>query len=325
MEILINIVQFLAGLFFVVKGADWLTDGGAGLARRYGISTLVIGLTIVAFGSSAPEFVVSVVSAIKGNTDMAIGNVVGSNIFNILAIMGVTALVAPVKVTISNVRYDMPFILLSSVVVITMLLDGALDGASEDVITRSEGIIMLCIFSIFMSYTYSIALKDKKATKEEPNPQPAMPLWKALVMIITGLAGLIIGGDQLVDGASGIATFMGLSQSIIALTIVSIGTSAPELAASVVAAKKGDTAMALGNIVGSVVFNVFFVLGTSATIFPLTRGHISLVDLALLLTSSVMLWGFCKWGRRKFTLTRTEGAFMITLQVLYYAYLIYKQ
>lgn len=326
--------MFLIGLFAVVKGADWLTDGGAAIARRYGISTLVIGFTIVAFGSSAPEFVVSIVSAIKGNTDMAIGNVVGSNIFNILAIMGITALVAPVPVSRSNVRYDLPFILLSSAIVILTILDGFFNGDSVNIISRSEGLIMLCIFAVFMSYTYAIALSDRKAAAccneaenedaEEDN-KPTIPIWKATMMVVVGLVCLILGGDWLVDGASGIATLMGLSQSIIALTIVSIGTSAPELAASVVAARKGDTAMALGNIVGSVVFNVFFVLGSSAVIFPLSMGNITLIDLGILMTASVMLWWFCKFGKRSYVLTRWEGSAMIILQVLYYAFLIYNK
>lgn len=327
MQIIIDILLFLGGLVGVVKGADWLTDGGAAIARRYGISTLVIGFTIVAFGSSAPEFVVSVVSALKGNTDMAIGNVVGSNIFNILAIMGVTALVAPVPVSRGNIRHDLPFIFLSSIVIVLTILDNAINGHAENIISRSEGLLYLCFFAIFMIYTYSIAMKDKEKDKHKKDKEQltdVMPMWKAALLVIVGLGCLVGGGELLVDGASGLASAMGLSQSIIALTIVSGGTSAPELAASVMAARKGDTAMALGNIVGSVIFNVFFVLGISATIFPLSMGNITYVDLGTLVIASALLWAFCKYGKRAYTLSRTEGTVMILLQILYYAYLIWQ-
>lgn len=325
MQILVDVVIFLLGLAAIVKGADWLTDGAGAIARRYNISTLVIGLTIVAFGSSAPEMVVSVVSALKHNTDMAIGNVVGSNIFNILAIMGATALVAPIKATRNNLLYDLPFLILSSVAIIITAVDSMFDPGTPCVISRSDGMMLLCIFAIFMNYTFAIARSNRSEGKEEEDTvayQP-MPMWKSILFVIVGLAGLVLGGDWLVDGASGIATLMGLSQSIIALTIVSIGTSAPEFAASLMAARKGDTAMALGNIVGSVVFNVFFVLGLSASIFPLTIGHITNVDLITLLASSIMLWYFCAMGKMRHTLTRTEGLAMVVAMILYYAYLIW--
>lgn len=315
--------MFLVGLAAIVKGADWLTDGAGSIARKYNISTLVIGLTIVAFGSSAPEMVVSVVSALKHNTDMAIGNVVGSNIFNILAIMGATALVAPIKATRSNIRYDLPFLILSSVVVVLSCCDSWLDPGTKSQISRSEGLLMLCIFSIFMAYTFAIAHKGQEGADEKEDIYKAMPMWKGILLVLVGLAGLVAGGNWLVDGASGIATTMGLSQSIIALTIVSIGTSAPELAASLMAAKKGDTAMALGNIVGSVVFNVFFVLGLSASIYPLTIGSITNVDLITLLASSALLWYFCVGGKGRHTLSRVEGLAMVLMMILYYAYLIW--
>lgn len=323
MDTLLDVLMFLVGLFAIVKGADWLTDGAGSIARKYNISTLVIGLTIVAFGSSAPEMVVSVLSALKHNTDMAIGNVVGSNIFNILAIMGATAMVAPIKATRSNLRYDLPFLILSSVVVALSCCDAWLDAGATSQISRTEGLLMLCIFCIFMAYTFAIAHRGQGDNDETEDLYKAMPMWKGILFVLVGLAGLIVGGNWLVDGASGIATTLGLSQSIIALTIVSIGTSAPELAASLMAAKKGDTAMALGNIVGSVVFNTFFVLGLSASIYPLTLGTITNVDLITLLAASFALWYFCAGCKGRHTLTRIEGVVLVGAMILYYAYLIW--
>lgn len=318
MSLLINILLFSVGLLAIIKGADWLTDGAASIAERFGIPTLVVGLTIVAIGSSAPEFVVSVLSAIQGNADIALGNIVGSNIFNILGIMGVTALVRPVIVQRSNVLYDVPFAVLSSVAIAATVLLPDSCGTRE--LGRGEGILMLCFFAIFICYTLSIA-SSMKVTQEKKSSK-SVALWKSILGVVVGLALLLLGGNWLVDGASGIASSMGISESIIALTIVSIGTSAPELAASVMAAKKGDTAMALGNVVGSVVFNVFYVLGTAAAIQPLSAKGITTIDIIILLVSSVLLWIFCAFGKKNYTLTRSEGFVFILLMIAYYVYLI---
>lgn len=308
----------------IVKGADWLTDGASAIATRFGIPSIVVGLTIVAMGSSAPELVVSVVSALQGNTDLALGNVVGSNIFNILGIMGITAMVREVKVDRANIRYDVPFAVLSSAVIIITALDGYINGIGfPNIITRTDGMLLLCLFVVFITYTLGIAKPETSTTttaeEKQPSPTPLRGA-KEAIAIIGGLAALIIGGDWLVDGASGIASELGLSDAIIALTIVSAGTSAPELAASIMAAKKGDTAMALGNVVGSVSFNVFFVLGTTATIHPLGIGGVTATDLLLLLAASIVLWIFCKFGKTYYTLTRTEGAILSGMAVFYYIY-----
>jgi len=331
METILFILKFLIGLAAIVKGADWMTDGAANIARRFGISSLVIGMTIVAIGSSAPEFVVSALAAIQGNTDMAIGNVVGSNIFNILAIMGATAFVVPVAASKSNIRNDVPFAVLSSLVVLFAAFDSFFTPGAVNQISRSEGLLMLCLFAIFISYTMAIAkngedseprnleISEGEEKGDSEKKEVTTPLWKDIVYVLGGLAVLIIGGELLVDGASGIATKLGVSQSIIALTIVSIGTSAPELAASLMAAKKGDTAMALGNVVGSVVFNVFFVLGTAAVICPLSLGNISIIDIATLLIASGILWVFCKTHS---SLVKWEGIVLLLIQVTYYTILI---
>lgn len=349
MDVILPIILFSVGLVLIIKGADWLTEGAANIAHHYGIPTIVVGLTIVAVGSSAPEFVVSVISAIQGNADIALGNVVGSNIFNILAIMGVTAIVRPIEAARNNIKYDIPFLVLANFVIAITAFDKFFDPMSKggDCISRTDGLLMLCMFAIFMSYTYSIANSTGIATSSgtanstnsqgiagsASSPASAMEaedtkkggILRSVLFVIVGLVLLVLGGDWLVDGASGIASQMGISDSIIALTIVSGGTSAPELAASVMAAKKGDTAMAVGNIVGSVVFNVFFVLGTAATIHPLGIGGITVFDIVYLLGSSVLLWVLCRFGKQHLTLTRTEGWVMVILAVLYYAVLVIKE
>jgi cation:H+ antiporter len=325
MQELLFVLEFAIGLIAIVKGADWLTDGAASIAHHFGIPTIVVGLTIVAVGSSAPEFVVSVVSAIKGNADMALGNVVGSNIFNILGIVGITAMVTPIVIDRRNMMYDVPFIVLSSLFIAITAFDSFFDTTNPvtDSISRSDGLLMLCTFVVFMSYTLSIA-QNSKHTKEnsEVSSDKKKPLWKNIMWVIIGLVLLIAGGDGLVEGASGIARWLGVSESVIALTIVSAGTSAPELAASVMAAKKGDTAMALGNVVGSVVFNVFFVLGTSAVIFPLGIGGVTTTDIMVLLASSVILWILTAFGQKTLIITRNEGAILVIMAIAYYTYLV---
>ena len=325
MQEIILVLEFVIGLVAIIKGADWLTDGAASIAHHFGIPTIVVGLTIVAVGSSMPEFVVSVVSAFKGNVDMALGNVVGSNIFNILGIVGITALVMPITIDRRNMKYDVPFVVLSSLFIAITAFDSFFDTTNPVVnsISRSDGLLMLCTFAVFMSYTMSIAQKDQnKATDTPANERKQSPLWKNILFVLIGLVLLVAGGDGLVEGASGIARWIGISESVIALTIVSAGTSAPELAASVMAAKKGDTAMALGNVVGSVVFNVFFVLGTSAVIFPLGIGGVTATDILVLLGASVLLWILTAFGQKQLIITRTEGAILVIVAIAYYTYLV---
>ena len=297
-ETLLFIIQFAVGLFLILKGADWLTDGASSIARRFNVSSLVIGLTIVAFGTSAPELVVSAISAIEGHTEMAIGNVVGSNIFNTLAIMGITAMVYPVACSKNNIRYDVPLCLVASVTLFALANDALLSGTSlgESSISRGDGIALLCFFLIFLSYSFAIARSGKKSD------------------------GIAISEQKKDAGASGIASLLGVSQSIIALTIVAAGTSFPELITSVVAARKGDTDMAMGNVVGSNIFNIFFVLGVSSTIAPLKLGNIETIDFATLLAGAVFLWISCKFGKRYHYITRFEGAFLTLCAVGYYIY-----
>lgn len=319
-QMILLISEFAVGLLLIIKGADWLTDGASQIARRFNISSLVIGLTIVAFGTSAPEMVVSVISAVKGQTDLAIGNVVGSNIFNSLAIIGVTAIVCPVACTKGNIRYDVPLCLLASIVLFVMAND-ALLGADEDVISRSDGIILLCFMSIFLTYSITLGINSVNDTVDDRRSSP-VPFWKSVLLLLIGLSVLILGGEWMVDGASGIAANLGVSQSVIALTIVAAGTSFPELMTSVMAARKGDTDMALGNVVGSNIFNIFFILGTSATISPLLRGNIGLIDFMTLVLGALLIWMFCRFGRKYHYITRTEGIVLTLCAVIYYIWSI---
>lgn len=323
MSLLIFIAMFLGGLVAIIKGADFLTDGAAAIARQLGIPSIVVGLTIVAMGSSLPEFVVSVFSAFKGSTDMAVGNIVGSNIFNILGIMGLTATVAPISVNWTNIRNDVPFALLSSIVVLLVAWDGT--------VARTEGLLLLCMFAIFLSYTFSYAKSDKpQQTKmdateaTETSEEKPMGTFKSIVMCVGGLALLLVGGNLLVDGGAGTARLLGMPESLVALTFISIGTSAPELAASLMAARKGDHGMALGNVVGSVVFNVFFVLGTAATVQPLIISGLGMIDFGTLIAASALLWIFCRYGKARFTLSRTEGIILTLVALAYYCWLGYQ-
>lgn len=300
----------------IIKGADWLTDGASAIARRFNIPSLVIGLTIVAFGTSAPELVVSVVSAVEGKTEMAIGNVVGSNLFNTLAIMGTTALIFPVACSKNNIRFDVPFCLLASGLLMGMALHG-------EEISRLDGIILLVFFLVFMAYTFRMARSSRKHKEADDTTVP-MAMWKAVLLFLFGLACLIFGGEWLVDGASGIALLLGVSQSIVALTIVAAGTSFPELVTSVMAARKGDTDMAMGNVLGSNIFNIFLILGVSSTIAPLSLGSIGPIDLGVMTGGVVLLWLFCTFGKKYHYIERHEGALLLFGAIAYYTWAVLK-
>ena len=314
---MIDILILLLGLGLILVGANALTDGASAVAKRFGISDLVIGLTIVAMGTSAPELVVSVTAALNDSAELALGNVVGSNIFNILAIVGCTARVMPISVGKGLMSKELPLVILSSLVMWAVASDTLLDGEAANVVSRIDGILLLAFFAIFMRYTFSIAKADSPDT-EEIKP---MPMWKAALWILGGLAGLIFGGRYFVDGASGIARSLGVSESVIGLTLVAAGTSLPELATSVVAALKKNPGIAIGNVIGSCLFNVFFIIGTAATIAPLPLGGITQTDMLTLVGASVLLWFFgLVIGDRK--ITRVEGTFMVLCFIAYTAWLI---
>ena len=324
-----NILLLIGGLILILLGANGLTDGAASMAKRFRIPPIVIGLTIVAFGTSAPELTVSVSSALKGSADIAIGNVVGSNIFNTLMIVGCTALFAPIVITRNTLRKEIPLCILSSIVLLICANDVFLDKASENILNRVDGLLLLCFFVIFMGYTFAIA--SKPATIEQPAEHPvieeeteikSLPWWKSILYIIGGLAALIYGGQLFVDGATGIARNLGVSESIIGLTLVAGGTSLPELATSIVAALKKNPEIAIGNVIGSNLFNIFFVLGCSASITPLHLSGITNFDLFTLVGSGILLWLFGLFFAKR-TITRIEGGIMILCYVAYTVVLIY--
>ena len=317
---MLNTLLLIGGLALILAGANGLTDGSAAVAKRFRISDLVIGLTIVAFGTSAPELVISVLSALNGSAEMAIGNVVGSNIFNALMIIGCTALVLPIKVGEGTMSKEIPLVILSSLVLFVCANDMMLDREAVNVISRSDGFVLLAFFLIFMRYTFAIARNGADEAGEEQKIKE-MPVWKSVLYIAGGLAGLIFGGQLFVDGASGLARSWGVSESVIGLTLVAGGTSLPELATSVTAALKKNPGIAIGNVIGSNLFNIFFVLGCSATVSPLPMGNINNLDLSVLIASSLLLW-LVGWFFRKRTITRLEGALMVGCYVVYTAYLI---
>lgn len=321
---LLNIIYLIIGLVLILVGANILTDGASALAKKWGMSDLIVGLTIVAFGTSAPELVISIMSAAEGNSGIAIGNVVGSNIFNICAIIGITALVTPIKVSKGIMRTDIPLVILSALVLLVMGNNILLDGAQENILTRTNGIILLLFFAIFMYHTFNAAKNptlNESDDDVDKSPVKEMPLLKSIIWIVGGLAGLIFGGDLFVDGASGIASAMGVSDAVIGLTIVAIGTSLPELATSVTAALKGKTAIALGNVIGSNIFNIFLVLGCSATVSPLLFGSVGNVDLLVLTITSLLFWIF-GYVYKERTITRIEGGLLLACYIAYMTYIV---
>lgn len=318
---MIDALLLVGGLLLILWGANALTDGAASVAKRFHISNLVIGLTIVAFGTSAPEFVISFLSSFNGSAGLAIGNVVGSNIFNCLMIVGVTAIVAPIPVGKGTLAKEIPLCVLSSIVLFLCANDILLDGGAANIISRSDGLMLLCFFAIFVGYTFAIA---KNGASEEEGEIKSFPVWKSVLFILLGLGALIGGGQLFVNGASGIARSLGVSESIIGLTLVAGGTSLPELATSVSAALKKNPGIAIGNVIGSNLFNAFAVLGASATISDLPLGGITNFDFATLIMACVLLWiaGFFM-GKR--IITRPEGIFLVACYVAYTTYLIMQQ
>lgn len=313
----INTGIFIVGLVFIVKGADLLTNGASSIAHKFNVSTLIIGLTIVAFGTSMPELVVSSISAAKGNSEIAIGNVVGSNIFNTLAIVGITSLLCPIICKKELLKRDIPVNIIVSILLPVLIF--CLDGIG--ILSRMEGITLLIIFAMYLVFTIYPSTRKHTKNTDEIAKQKSQPLWKCILDILLGLAALIIGGDWLVDGASGIALKLGVSDSIIALTIVAAGTSFPELATSIMAAKKNDADMAMGNVVGSNTFNLLFILGVSSVINPLEIGNISIIDFILLVASILLLAIFGITAKRH-RINRWHGVVLTSCIIAYYTYLV---
>lgn len=312
-----NIILFVAGLLLVLAGANYMTDGASAVAKRLGMSDFMVGLTVVSMMTSAPELVVSITSAVNASTSMAVGNIVGSNIFNILVIVGTCALIKPINVERGVLNNEIPMVILSSVALLAIGLSPWLDDTPMTV-TRVEGILLLLFFLIFMRLTFAQA---KTASEDDPTSakgasEKPLPLWKALLFLFGGLAGLVFGGQWFVEGASGMARSLGMSEAMIGLTIIAAGTSLPELATSVVAAVKGSPGICIGNVIGSNIFNIFFVLGMTSTIMPLQFGGIGLFDLIVLTVASV-LFLVTGWFIGHRTIRRGEGAMMLLIYIAY--------
>ena len=303
----------VVGLVLLVKGADWLVDGASKLAKRLGVTDLVIGLTIVAFGTSMPEFVVNMVSVADGATDLAITNILGSNIINTLVILGCSALVCPLVAQRSTLRLDIPLNIVAGVLVLVFVFISS--PMEPKGLSRVEGLALLVVFAAFLVYTFYTAKADATTTTEST----PFPLWKCVVLILAGLVGLVVGGEMIVKSAVAIARYCGVAESVIGLTIVALGTSLPELATSVVAAFKHNNDIAIGNVVGSNIFNVFFILGTSAIIKHLPVYPGIEIDAALVAVSALAVWLLlCNKNR---SINRWGG---VLLLVIYAGYLTYR-
>jgi len=320
--LVLTYILFAIGFVFLVKGADWLVDGASVLAGRLRVSGLVIGLTIVAFGTSAPELGVNLYASFQGTTDIAINNILGSNIFNILFILGVSAIIYPLLVRGDTVWQQIPMTFFAAVVLGILANDALIDRAGASVLSRIDGIILLVFFMIFIYYVLGRARRERKDVKEPPTGAKQYGLIKTILYIVLGLAGLTLGSKWLVDGAVKLVEALGASQSLIGLTIVAVGTSLPELATSAVAAYKKNTDIAVGNIVGSNIFNIFFILGISSVVTPLPFNTASNINTGATIVASVLLFIVMFTGAKRHLLERWEGIIFIALYAGFIAYSI---
>lgn len=314
--IFLQIFILVAGFAFLVKGADFFVDGASSIAKALKIPAVVIGLTIVSFGTSLPELAVSVTSAIENAEGIAIGNVIGSNIVNLMLVAGCAAAISPMKMEKSLMKKDFPFSILITAALFVMLADKFFSpDAQQNIISRADGIILLLFFVIFMYSTVSYSLSGQNAESEQTEtPEEKSPLAKSILATILGLAGVIIGGQMVVKSATFIAKAAGMSDTLIGLTVVAFGTSLPELVTSVIAARKGENEIAMGNVIGSNIFNILFILGVSAAIRPLNVDPACIYDTIILIFLSALVW---LMARPKFQLGRASGIIMILLYAAY--------
>lgn len=311
-----SIILLIVGFILLIKGADIFVDGASSTAQNFKVSKILIGLTIVAFGTSAPEFAVSMSALGSGNTDMVLGNVIGSNILNVLLILGVAATIMPLAIKSNTVKKEIPLTLLISTLLVILFLDNYLGNGAVNQITRGDAVVILLFFSIFLYYLISLARQKKEQDKDKVE-KPKYNLFKSIILVLLGLAGIIFGSNLVVDHASNIAKLLGVSERIISLTIVAFGTSLPELVTTIMSAKKKEQDLLVGNIIGSNIFNICIVLGIPVAIFGgITPGSFEIIDLGMLLISSFLLLVFAYTKR---TISRFEG---ITMLVTFFTYYI---
>ncbi|MBT2687640.1 calcium/sodium antiporter [Bacillus sp. ISL-47] len=312
-------ILLVIGFALLIAGANFFVEGASKIAGFLKISPLLIGLTIVAFGTSSPEATVSILAALNGNADVALGNVIGSNIFNITLVVGITAMINPLQVESETIRKEIPFTLLASTALIIFISDRVLESVSEDIVTRGDGLILLLIFAVFMYYLFEVARKSRSSTQGEEVKTSGSIWTKQILITLAGLAAIIFGGDLVVRSSTEIAVSLGMSETLVGLTIVAVGTSLPELVTSITAALKKQSEIALGNIVGSNIFNILFVLGAAATITPLGVDPKIIVDITIMILLTVVLLAF---SRTHYAVGKYEGSFLAAAYIIYLIYII---
>jgi cation:H+ antiporter len=313
---IVNFGLLVFGFLLLIKGADFLVEGSASVAKKLGLSGLLIGLTVISFGTSAPELIVNIFAAISGSSDIGMGNIIGSNISNILLILGAAALICNLKVDESIIKKQIPFSILSVVALFILINSTLINGSGQDGLSRSAGIILILFFIIFLYYTFSLVNKDRS----EGEDVKEMKTTKSFLFILIGIVGLFIGGKLIVDSASSLALAAGLSEAFIGLTIVALGTSLPELAASVIAARKKQIGMAIGNVIGSNIFNILWILGLTAIINPIEYNPMMNLDILFLIFVSFLLFGLIYMGK-KMHFTKKEGFILVGLYVAYIVFI----
>lgn len=311
-----NYILLLIGFILLIKGADFFVSGASSIAKSLKIPTLIIGLTIVAFGTSAPEAAVSVTAALSGQNDIAIANVVGSNIFNLLAVIGIASIINPVKVQKTTIIKEFPFAILASLVLMILSHDTRFQGYNENLLTKADGLMLLALFTIFMYYLVEMAITSKEEMDVEKGDEK-MSIKKSILLSILGVIGIVIGGRMVVDCATNIALAIGMSENLVGLTIVAVGTSLPELVTSIVAARKGESDIAMGNVIGSNLFNIMFVLGISSFIHPISVHPIVFVDMLVMLIATIIAYLFA-FTKKK--IGKIEG---MILTITYIGYMIF--
>ncbi len=315
----LNILLLIVGFILLIKGADIFVDGASSTAQNFRVSKMLIGLTIVAFGTSAPEFAVSISALASGSPDMVIGNVVGSCILNILLILGVAAVIRPIKIKTNTVSKELPLCLLISITLAVLFLDQLINGAAENQFTRSDGLIVVLFFLVFLYYLVTLA-RQSKENKTERNEKPQYKLGKSLVYVLVGLIGIIVGSEMVVQNSTAIATAIGWSERLISLTIIAFGTSLPELVTTIIASRKGEQDLVVGNIIGSNIFNICIVLGLPVVLFgTIAPATFQMLDIIALIVSAALIFIFALSGKK---VSRAEGVVMLIAFAAYYGTII---